>query len=94
MSFARRVQGMGLRDFERQADMARMNQYRYARVQAQIVLNDCAAALLMGSANVRYATGTRFGQVFNMRSPFRAVFIPSGGAGVLGEPAPPVAPHR
>ena len=83
MGYARRLQGMGLRDFERQADMTRMNRYRYARVQAQLASQDCAAALLMGSVNVRYATGTRFAQVFNMRSPFRAVFIPAQGAAVL-----------
>lgn len=83
MAYARRLQGLGLRDFERQADMTRMNRYRYGRLQEQLVANDCAAALLMGSANVRYATGTRFAQVFNMRSPFRAVFIPAEGPGIL-----------
>ena len=62
MAYACRVQGLGLRDFERQADMARMNRYRYGRLQAEMAKNDCAAALLMGSANVRYATGTRFAQ--------------------------------
>ena len=83
MAFARRLQGMGLRDFERQADMTRMNRYRYERVQSQLAKHGCAAALLMGSVNVRYATGTRFAQVFNMRSPFRAVFLPAEGPGVL-----------
>ena len=83
MAYVRRLQGLGLRDFERQADMERMNLYRYNRLQEQLANHDCAAALLMGSANVRYATGTRFAQIFNMRSPFRAVFIPAEGKSIL-----------
>ena len=83
MGFVRRLQGVGLRDFESQADMKRLNAYRYERVQQQLTSNDYAAALLMGSANVRYATGTRFAQVFNMRSPFRSVLIPTDGKCIL-----------
>lgn len=58
MRFARTVGGNGLHDFEKQADMDRMIQYRYARLQEQIVASDCSAGLFMGSANARYAICT------------------------------------
>ena len=83
MAYASRLQGLSLRDFEAQADMARMIDYRYGRLQEALQAADCAAALLMGSVNLRYATGTRFAQVFNMRSPFRAAFVPASGKAVL-----------
>jgi len=83
MGYVRRLPGMGLKDFEPQPDMNRMNRYRFGRVQAELQRQDCAAALLMGSANLRYTTGTRFAQVFNMRSPFRAALVPASGKAIL-----------
>lgn len=83
MGLARHLQGMGLKDYEAQPNMVRMNRYRYDRFQQQLEKEDCAAALLMGAANVRYVSGTRFAQIFNMRSPFRAAFVPTGGNCIL-----------
>lgn len=60
-----------------------MARYRYARLQEQIVRNDCAGALICSSANLRYATGTKYAQVQNMHSPFRSVFVPAQGKAVF-----------
>ena len=74
---ARNTPGMGLKDIETQVDMAAMRAHRLGRVQEQIAAHDCGAALLFGAVNVRYATGTRFAQVYNLHSPFRSAFVPT-----------------
>ena len=81
--FARNTPGTGIKDWERTVDMAALRRYRLDRLQAQIVAHDCAAALLFGAVNVRYATGTRFAQVFNLHSPFRSAFVPAHGRVVM-----------
>lgn len=81
-SYIRRVGGIALKDFEVQANMDRMNLYRLSRVQKELVSNDCGAALLFGSVNARYATGTRYAQVYNMHSPFRSIFVPTTGKAI------------
>ena len=43
MAYASRLQGLSLRDFESQADMARMIDYRYGRLQAALEAANCAA---------------------------------------------------
>ena len=60
-----------------------MARYRYGRLQEQLARADCAGAMLFGSVNLRYATGTRYAQITNMHSPFRAVFVPVEGKAVL-----------
>lgn len=64
-------------------DLARMAAYRYARLQAQLIEDDCAGALLFNSASVRYATGTAYAQVSNLRSPFRSVYVPAEGKATM-----------
>ncbi|MGH6718488.1 MAG: M24 family metallopeptidase [Alphaproteobacteria bacterium] len=76
---------MMLKDFEVQPDMARMRAYRLGRVQQQIRANDLAGALLFNSIHLRYATGTRSVQVFNMHTPYRSAFIPPAGKVVMND---------
>lgn len=83
IGFVRRCLGRTLKDHEPMPDMARMARYRYGRLQAQVEAAGCAGALLFGSVNLRYATGTRYAQVSNMHSPVRAVYVPAEGKAVL-----------
>ena len=80
---ARRTPSMTLSDQEATPDLDRMALYRYRRLQAQIVANGCAGALICNSANLRYATGTGYAQVSNMHSPVRSVFVPAEGKAVF-----------
>ena len=80
---ARRTPGMTLIDTETQVDMARMRTYRLGRVQAQLKERDLAGAVLFGSVNIRHATGTRFGTIFNFHTPTRSAFIPADGGAVI-----------
>jgi Xaa-Pro aminopeptidase len=82
---ARKMAGMELKDFEMQVDMARLRAYRLARVQEQIRKHDLAGALLFNSIHLRYATGTRSVQVFNMHTPYRSAFVPSEGKVVMND---------
>ncbi|MBM3585926.1 MAG: aminopeptidase P family protein [Alphaproteobacteria bacterium] len=83
IGFVRRCLGRTLKDHEPTPDMARLTRYRYRRLQDQIIRADCAGALLFGSVNLRYATGTRYAQISNMHSPVRAVYVPAEGGAVL-----------
>lgn len=80
---ARKHGGMGLKDFELQPDMARMRAYRLGRVQEQVRAHDLAGLLLFMPIHVRYATGTRAAQVYNMHAPYRSAFVPPEGKVVM-----------
>jgi Xaa-Pro aminopeptidase len=80
---ARKQVGMGLKDFETQPDMARMRAYRLARVQEQIRSRDLAGVLLFMPIHLRYATGTRNAQIYNMHAPYRSAFVPPEGKVVM-----------
>ena len=56
---ARKTPGAGVKDYERQIDMAALRRYRLARVRAQLAAHDYGACLLYNPMNIRYATGTR-----------------------------------
>ena len=70
-------------------DITRMATYRYKRIQAQIIRNDCAGALLFSPMNVRYATKTLYAPITNMHSPTRAVFVPAEGRAILYDSGTP-----
>ncbi|MSP82961.1 MAG: aminopeptidase P family protein [Alphaproteobacteria bacterium] len=82
-AFAKRAPGMGLKDHETQIDMGRMRRYRLGRVQGQLKAKGCAAALLFDSINMRYATGSRSAQIFQLHTPYRACLVPAEGKAVL-----------
>ena len=82
---ARNAPGMTLQDGQEMVDMAAMRAYRLGRVQAQLEANDCAAAVLMGPINIRYATGCGRGQIFNMHCPLQIAVVPRDGQAVLFE---------
>ncbi|MSP82599.1 MAG: aminopeptidase P family protein [Alphaproteobacteria bacterium] len=82
---ARKAGGMELKDFEMQVDMARMRAYRLGRVQEQIRKHDLAGAVLFNSIHLRYATGTRSVQVFNMHTPYRSTFVPPTGKVIMND---------
>ena len=81
VAFARRIGGVAIRDFERTLDMDRMCTYRLRRFQEQLVANDCAGAILFGSFNARYVTGTKT-QAYNLHNPYRAIFVAPEGLAI------------
>ncbi|MBT6118535.1 MAG: aminopeptidase P family protein [Rhodospirillaceae bacterium] len=78
---------MILSELEPQPDMARMRAYRLERFQAELRKRDLGGALLFDSVNIRYASGTRNGAIFNLHTPSRALFVPPEGKGVLYDQA-------
>ena len=80
---ARNAPGFTLTDDRALPDMAAMRQYRLARLQSEIQTHDCAAAILLGPVNIRYATGTRSMQIFGMHHPTRVAVVPGQGAVTL-----------
>ena len=80
---ARNASGFTLKDDKSMPDMAAMRQYRLARLQSEIQSHGCAAAILLGPVNVRYATGTRSLQTFSMHHPTRVAVVPSRGGVTL-----------
>ncbi len=80
---AKRTPGAGLKDFEAQIDMARMRQYRLARVRGELERRDIGACLLYDMANIRYATGTRSMAVFTGHYPTRYAFVAAAGPVIL-----------
>ncbi|MDA0703913.1 MAG: Xaa-Pro peptidase family protein [Proteobacteria bacterium] len=84
---ARSAPGMMLHDTEPQPDMARMRAYRLGRFQAELRRRDLGGALLFDSVNIRYASGTRNGAIFNFHTPSRALFVPPEGKAILYDQA-------
>ena len=80
---ARNAPGMAIKDDDRMVDMAAMRKFRLERVQNEIKGNDCAAAILLGPINIRYATGTKNGQIFAMHTPTRSVVVPAEGKATM-----------
>jgi len=76
---ARNLKGLGPKDWERAIDLDRMLAYRAARLQEAIAAEDCAGAVIMGTHNLRYATGTMRAAIYNMHKPSRAAFVPAQG---------------
>jgi Xaa-Pro dipeptidase len=58
---------------------------RLARLRQAIIAADCAAAIFVDPANIRYATGTSNMQVYAGHNPCRYVFVPAEGPVVLFE---------
>ena len=82
---ARNNPGVLIKDDKPMVDMTAMRQFRLDRLQQEIRSSDCAAAILLSPINVRYATGTRSGQIFSMHHPTRTVVVPvSGGCTIFG----------
>ena len=76
---ARNAPGFAIKDDAPMIDMAAMRQFRLRRLQAEIVAADCAAAVLSGPINIRYATGTRSGQIAAMHMAVRTAVVPPEG---------------
>ena len=83
IDFVRNNLGISLKDHEIMPDFDRMVNFRYKRLQEQIIANDCVGVLLCNSMNIRYATGTRYAQISNMHSPTRYVFVPAEGSAIF-----------
>ena len=80
---ARKTPGAGLKDYERQIDMAALRRYRMDRLRAELAKRDIGACLLYDPINIRYATGTRNMSLFTMHSPERYVVVPAEGPAVI-----------
>jgi Xaa-Pro aminopeptidase len=83
LRLARNTAGMQMSDSESPIDMARLRQYRLARVRAQLASRDYGACVLFDPINIRYATGTRNMQVWTQHSPDRYAFVPADGPVIL-----------
>ena len=74
----------GVKDNERQIDVARLRAYRLGRFQAELKKMDCPAALLSDPMNIRYATGSRNMSVWTSHtSPARYCLVPAQGQAIL-----------
>ncbi len=80
---ARKSVGLGLADHTAGPDMARMRNYRLARLQAELRRRDYGAAVLYDPINIRYATGSRNMAVWTMHNAARYAFVPAEGKGVI-----------
>jgi len=80
---ARKTPHAGVKDYERQIDMAALRRYRLGRVRDRLQAHDYAACLLYNPLNIRYATGTRNMQVYSLHASDRYAFVPADGPVVL-----------
>ena len=80
---ARKTPGAGLKDYERQIDMAALRRYRMGRVRDQLRRIDYAGCLLYDPINIRYASGTRNMQLYTQRAAERYLFVAARGPAVL-----------
>jgi len=75
--------GTALKDNIPQIDMARLRNYRLARVQAELKKQNFAGCILFDPINVRYATGSRNMAVWMLHNPGRYAFVPAEGRATL-----------
>jgi Xaa-Pro aminopeptidase len=68
-----------------QIDQVKMRRDRLAKLRAELVKRDYAAALLSDPINIRYASGARNMAVWTMHAPGRYLFVPVDGPVVLFE---------
>ncbi len=85
---ARNTPQTTLTDFEPNIDMAKLRQYRLARVRDQLAAKDVAGCLLYDPVNIRYATGSRNMSVYTMHAQERYAFIATDGPVVLFDSYP------
>ena len=64
-------------------NMPALREYRLARLQEQIIRNDCAGLLLFDPLNIRYATDATNMQLWTTHNPARACFVPPQGNVIL-----------
>jgi Xaa-Pro aminopeptidase len=64
--------------------VVRLRAYRVARLQAELVRHDYAAALLLDPINIRYATGSRNMSLWTANSPAQYCLVPACGNAILG----------
>lgn len=93
LATARNLKGFAPKDWERAIDLDRMLAWRLGRLQAAIVDEDCCGALVMGTHNLRYATGTMRAAIYNMHKPSRAAFVPAAGKVTAFDWFRPENPH-
>lgn len=67
------------------AVLDKARRYRIARVKEQLVANDCAAALLYDSINIRYAFDCSNMQVWTAHNPLRYALIFADGPNIMFE---------
>ncbi|MEE9324492.1 MAG: Xaa-Pro peptidase family protein [Dehalococcoidia bacterium] len=70
-------------DYDERVDIRRLRRERIARIQAELAKRDLGGVLLYDPINVRYATGTRFVQIFSMHTAHRYCVVPREGDVVL-----------
>ena len=88
---SRDLVGQNVVDFDERVDIARLRRDRVEKLQAEIARLDLGGLLLLDPLNLRYATGTRYSPVVNMRWRGKHVLIPREGTPVYfgGEDADP-----
>jgi Xaa-Pro dipeptidase len=69
-----------------QIDMKRLRAYRLNRVRQELRNRDCGAAILLDPISIRYATGYRHYQVFQMHLPSSYLLVTADGPVVLFGP--------
>lgn len=70
-------------DAQAEWSLARLRQYRLARLREQMALHDVAGIVLFDSVNLRYATDTTNMQVWGHHNPVRYAFIATAGPVII-----------
>lgn len=77
--------GLDIQSRLNEIDQAKMRRERLAKLRAELIKRDYAAALLSDPINIRYATGSRNMAVWTLHAPGRYVFVPVDGPVVMFE---------
>ncbi|MFQ5874100.1 MAG: M24 family metallopeptidase, partial [Dehalococcoidia bacterium] len=75
--------GQKIVDFDERVDIPRLNRERLARVQAEMAKVDLGGILLFDPINIRYATGVRSSEVYNLRLFQKQALIPREGTPIV-----------
>jgi len=85
IKIARNAPDGALKDYGTQINMTQLRSYRLRRVQEEVRKRDYAGCILRDPINIRYATGSRNYQVWQMHFPARYAFVPASGTAILFE---------
>lgn len=85
MSYASRMHGQWIVDFEARVNPERLRKERQQKLREQIRKHKLGALLLYGPTSIRYATSTRFLSLFTAQRFYRYVLVPKQSDPILFE---------
>jgi Xaa-Pro aminopeptidase len=94
VAWASRIHGQWIVDYEERINPERLRKERVERLQDQIKAHNLGALLIYDPGYVRYATGTRFQQLFSVQRFLRYAIVTQDKPPVLFELVGPELEHR